>query len=170
MDDKIWDRRDKIARFMARQFCERWPRFNRDDVLQEARLIALRLPDDFPVVWVAAQIKWRLVDLLRQKTRWGRRFRLEKKDVDVEQIREYDGLREWRAARRAQRVRDDVAIAVEKALVYADPKTKFAYQKYYGEGLKLTEIGELMGRNPQRVSQILGAFRDRVKKNLTFDR
>lgn len=169
MTDELWEQRDRIANWAARLIKQKIPSVEFDDAYQEARMIALKLPENFPLSWTTYHVRRRLIDVIRTKTK-KRRFRLQRRGVNVEKRCEYAGFDGWQAERRAQRVRDDLAIAIEKALVYADPKTKFAYQKYYLEGLSLVEIGALMKIGDRRVSQILCSFRKRVKKKLDFDR
>lgn len=182
-----FQRRDKIARTVARNFVRRFPRVEYDDALQTARVAYLSAPETLnatanPDATLARCLYFRLCDKLRRETigrgTTPRPGTVNVSTVDAQRAERGTGaealddaaLSRWQAAERRERVAGWVRRAVEKTLSQSPERVGALYRAYFERGETLKTAGAAFGLSESRTSQILTEFKRDVAQNLRKER
>jgi DNA-directed RNA polymerase specialized sigma24 family protein len=189
-----FQRRDKIARTVARNFARRVPGVEYDDALQDARLAYLTENLDGvdsaanPDAAFARCVKLRLIDRLRAANGSRRKTpapetvplsvvdaafneRHSKQEAQTQTpTLDGDAFTRWRENERRERVAGWVARAVEKTLAQSPERVAGLYRAYFERGETLKTAGAAFGLSESRTSQILIKFKRDVAQNLNEER
>lgn len=183
-----FNRRDKIARTVARNFVSRFPRVEYDDALQTARVAYLSAPETLdatanPDATLARCLYFRLYDQLRRETMvrgvTPRPETVNFSTVDAQRAEREEtsasslegvALSRWRAAERRERVAGWVRRAVEKTLSQSPERVGELYRAYFERGETLKAAGAAFGLSESRTSQIITDFKRDVASRLEKER
>lgn len=187
-----FQRRDKIAQDVARNFARRVPGVEYDDALQDARLAYLTENLDGvnasarPDAAFARFVKLRLVDRLRaangsrRKTPAPETVPLSVADATFNEQHlkretqsptlDADAFARWHENERRERVADWVARAVEKTITQSGGRVGALYRAHFERGETMKTAGAAFGLSESRTSQILTEFKRDVAQNLKKER
>lgn len=185
-----FNRRDKIAQDVARNFVRRVPCVEYDDALQDARLAYLTENLDGvdsaanPDAAFARFVKFRLVDRHRAANGSRRKApapvplsvadatfneRHLKRETQTPTL-DVDAFARWRENERRERVAGWVRRAVEKTLSQSPERVGELYRAYFERGETMKTAGAAFGLSESRTSQILTEFKRDVAQNLKKER
>jgi RNA polymerase sigma factor (sigma-70 family) len=159
---------DKVFRYIAaRAVCRGYVDRN-DEARQRAYLCGLQSSPDMSRSpreinrWLQQRLIGSFLDDSRKHFReWIPQTSLE--EYEETQSREAFNYESYLAKKRETEALEEMRDVIERATRQFSSRDKNVFCMYYYDGLKASEIGEVVGLSESRVSQLLKGMRERIK-------
>ena len=160
---------DRVFRYVsARAVCRGYVERN-DEAYQRAYLCGLQSSPDMTRDpreinrWLQQRLIGNFLDDSRKHFReWIPQTSLE--EYEETQCREAFNYESYLAQKREREALEEMRDVVERALRQFSKRDKSIFCMYYYDGLKASEVGEIVGVSESRICQLLKEMRDRIKR------